>query len=220
MTQHAPASPPSSPHLPQVPRPSPSLDIEAGVERLMGNRPFYLRILARFRTDYRQAALAVRHALDAGDAAQARRLTHTLKGAAGMIEARGLHAAALVLEMALRDGAGGIDTLLAQLDAALAGVLRQIDAMALVQEEALPAAPEGDNLARLRALLDIGDGAAVELVLAARSELGTHLGQGGYEALSAAVADFDYERALEVLDGTDGSERPGQADRQDTGNRA
>jgi hypothetical protein len=125
-----------------------------------------------------------------------------------------------VLEMALRDGAGGIDTLLAQLDAALAGVLRQIDAMALVQEEVPSAAPEGDNLARLRALLDIGDGAAVELVLAARSELGTHLGQGVYEALSAAVADFDYERALEVLDGTDGSERPGQADRQDTGNRA
>jgi HPt (histidine-containing phosphotransfer) domain-containing protein len=218
MTQHAPASPPSSSHLPQVPRPSPALDIEAGVERLMSNRPFYLRILARFRTDYRQAALAIRHALDAGDAVQARRLTHTLKGAAGMIEARGLHAASLVLETALRDGAGGIDTLLAQLDAALAGVLRHIDAMALVQEETPPAAPaQGDSVGRLRAMLDIGDGAAVELVLAARSELGAHLGERGYEALSAAVADFDFERALELLDGTN---RPGQADRQETGNRA
>lgn len=221
MTQHAPASPPASPYLPQVPRPSPALDIEAGVERLMGNRAFYLRTLARFRTDYRQAALAIRHALDAGDGAQARRLTHTLKGAAGMIEARGLHAAALVLETALRDGAGGIDTLFAQLDAALAGVLRHIDAMALVEEETPRAAPaQGDNLGRLHAMLDIGDGAAVELVLAARSELGTHLGERGYEALSAAVADFDFERALELLDGTNRPERPGTADRQETGNAA
>jgi len=218
MTQSAPASPPSSLHLPQVPRPSPALDIEAGVERLMGNRALYLRILARFRTDYRLATLAIRHALDAGDAAQARRLTHTLKGAAGMIEARGLHTAALVLETALRDGAGGIDTLLAQLDAALAGVLRQIDAMAPVQEETPPAAPaQGDSVARLRAMLDIGDGAAVELVLAARSELGAYLGKRGYETLSAAVADFDYERALELLDGTN---RPGQADRCEPGDRA
>jgi HPt (histidine-containing phosphotransfer) domain-containing protein len=221
MTPRAPASLPVSPDVPRTP---PALDIEAGVERLMGNRAFYLRTLARFRTDYRQAALAIRYALDAGDGAQARRLVHTLKGAAGMIEARGLHAAALVLEAALRDGAGGIDTLVAQLDAALAGVLRHIDAMALMQEETPPAAPaQGDNLGRLRAMLDIGDGAAVELVLAARSELGTHLGKEGYEALNAAVAEFDYERALELLDGTNGTNgtnRPEQADRQETGNAA
>ena len=221
MTPRAPAPLPSSPGTPQAPRPTPAIDTEAGVERLMGNRPLYLRILARFSTDYRRAALAIRYALDAGDATQARRLTHTLKGAAGMIEARGLHAASLVLEAALRAGAGGIDTLLAQLDAALAGVLRHIDAMALVEEEAPPVAlAPGDNLGRLRAMLDIGDGAAVELVLAARSELGTHLGERGYEALSAAIADFDYERALELLDWTNRTERPEQAGGQETGNRA
>jgi hypothetical protein len=127
-----------------------------------------------------------------------------------MIEASGLHAAALALEHALRDGGSGIDALLAQVDAALAGLLRELDAMVLLEEVAparTPAPAVGDNLARLRAMLDIGDGAAVELVAAAHSELSAYLGERECEALSAAVADFDYERALDLLD------RPGKADR-------
>ena len=181
--------------------PSPVLDIEAGVERLMGNRAIYLRALARFRNDYRHAASAIRGALDAGDGARARRLAHTLKGAAGMIEAPALHAAALALEHALREGTSRADAPLIRVDAALAAVLRELDAMVLLGEAPprMPAAT-GDNLARLRAMLDIGDGAAVELVAAAHSELSAHLGERGIEELSAAVADFDFERALAILD--------------------
>jgi HPt (histidine-containing phosphotransfer) domain-containing protein len=196
-----PASDPLSPSS-NVPHASPVLDIEAGVERLMGNRAIYLRALARFRNDYRKAALAIRGALDAGDGPQARRLVHTLKGAAGMIEAPGLHAAALALENALRDGGSGADALLAQVDAALGAVLGELDAMVLLGEAPprTPAPATDDNLARLRAMLDIGDGAAVELVAAAHSELSAHLGERGVAELSAAVADFDFERALTVLD--------------------
>jgi two-component system sensor histidine kinase/response regulator len=181
---------------------SPALDIEAGVERLMGNRAIYLRALARFRNDYRNAAPAIRAALDAGDGAQARHLVHTLKGAAGMIEAPALHAAALALEHALRDGASGADAPLIRVDTALAAVLRELDAMVLLGEAPprTPAPATGDNLARLRAMLDIGDGAAVELVAAAHSELSAHLGERGIEELSAAVAEFDFERALAILD--------------------
>ena len=117
MTAHQPGSPPPSP---DVPRASPVLDIEAGVERLMGNRAIYLRALARFRNDYRNATGAIRHALDADNGPEARRLAHTLKGAAGMIEAPALYAAALALEHGLRDGAGGVvDALLAHAGAAL-----------------------------------------------------------------------------------------------------
>jgi two-component system sensor histidine kinase/response regulator len=61
------------------------------------------------------------------------------------------------------------------------------------------AAVENGIVASLHAMLDIGDGAAVELVAAARSELSAHLGQQGYEELSAAMEQFDYELALAVL---------------------
>jgi HPt (histidine-containing phosphotransfer) domain-containing protein len=202
MTPHKPGLSSCSDVGPDVSLTSPVLDIEAGVERLMGNRAIYLRALARFRNDYRKAASAIRGALDGGDGPGARRLVHTLKGAAGMIEAGALHAAALALEHALREGGSGADTLLARVEAALAAVLRELDAMVLLGEAPprTPAPATGDKLACLRAMLDIGDGAAVELVAAAYSELSAHLGERGVAELSAAVAEFDFERALAVLD--------------------
>lgn len=193
-----------------MPDAAPAIDVTAGVERMMGNRDIYLRALARFRKDYRHACAAIRVALDAGDAVLAQRLAHTLKGAAGMIEADTLHTAALALEDAVRQGAGmtAVDALLARAEAALNHVFHELDGMTGLGEEPAPAdLPAGSGAGtRLRAMLDIGDGAAVELVAAARAELSAQLGEREYEDLRAAIMVFDYERALELLDG---SLRPG-----------
>ena len=199
MSAHSPAPPP-----PAV-APAPVLDIEAGVERLMGDRAMYLRAAARFRSGYRDSVRAIRSALGAADATLAQRLAHTLKGAAGMIEAPRLRVAALVLEATLRDG-GDTELALARLDSSLAEVLCELDAMNLVADATPSRAPvtavEKGIVASLHAMLDIGDGAAVDLVAAARSELTAHLGQQGYEELSAAMEQFDYELALVVLERT------------------
>ena len=169
----------------------------------MGDRAMYLRAAARFRSGYRDSAPAIRSALGAADTTLAHRLAHTLKGAAGMIEAPRLRVAALVLEATLRDG-GDTELALARLDSALAEVLFELDAMNLLAD-ATPsrvpvAAVENGIVASLHAMLDIGDGAAVELVAAARNELSAHLGQQGYEELSAAMEHFDYELALALLE--------------------
>lgn len=194
----------SSPFLPGA---LPVIDVEAGALRMMGNRPIYLRALARFRSGYRDAGAAIRAALDRGDLALAQRQAHTLKGAAGMIEAVTLYAAAQALEEALRSGERHADTLFARVGELLAQVLRELDGMALPLEDpapaATPAAPGAQE--RLRGLLDIGDGAAVEQVATARAELVATLGEREYDALRAAVMEFDYERALDLLD------RPGTA---------
>lgn len=186
----------------------PAIDVQAGVERMMGNRDIYLRALAHFRNDYRHTAAALRTALDAGNADLARRLTHTLKGAAGMIEAGALYTAALALEAALRSGEQDVDPLFDRTAAALDGVLHELDRMpGLAEAPAAAAVSTGPGVRpRLRAMLDLGDGAAVELVAAARAELSAQLGEREYEGLCAAVTMFDYERALELLD------RPGGAD--------
>lgn len=170
--------------------------------RLMGNRALYLRVLARFRSDYRDSATAIRAALDAGDAGLAQRLAHTLKGAAGMIEALALHNAALALENALRAGRPATGTLL-RFGAALADLLCELDGMDLTAPaRPLPAplAAPGNVVSQLRAMLDTGDGAALDLAAAAHSELRAHLGEREYAALGAALADFDYEAALALLD--------------------
>lgn len=194
----------SSPFLPGA---LPVIDVEAGALRMMGNRHIYLRALARFRSGYRHAGAAIRAALDSGDLALAQRLTHTLKGAAGMIEAGSLYAAALALEEALGSGERHADTLFGRVGELLSQVLNELDGMTLPLEDlapaAAPAAPGAQ--ARLRALLDIGDGAALEQVAAAHAELAATLGEREYEALRAAVMEFDYERALDLLD------RPGTA---------
>ena len=169
----------------------------------MGDRAMYLRAAARFRSGYRDAAQAIRSALGAGDTTLAHRLAHTLKGAAGMIEAPRLRVAALVLEATLRDG-GDSELALARLDSALAEVLSALDTMNLLADarpSAVPvAALENGIVACLHAMLDIGDGAAVDLVAAARSELSAQLGQQRYEELSEAMEQFDYELALAVLE--------------------
>ena len=185
----------------------PAVDVEAGVDRLMGNRAIYLRALARFRTDYRHAGADLRAALAAGDMLRAQRLAHTLKGAAGMIEAGALSAATLALEQALRASQIPVDDLFLRVDEALAHVLHELDGMALASGDMVrPGTPAGPQArARRRALLDIGDGAAVELVAAAQAELAAELGEREYEVLRVAVLGFDYERALELLD------RPGVA---------
>lgn len=200
--------------------PTPLVDVEAGVERLMGNRAVYLRALARFRHDYRSAGAAIGTALETGNPVLAQRLVHTLKGAAGMIEAASLHAAALALETVLRaDGvdantdadakAAQVDALFVRLDSELDHVLRELDGMAGLAD-AVTAAPRlvrpANVLERLRALLDIGDGEAVDLAEQAQDELIGLLGESGYRRFSAAVADFDFERALALLD-----HRPGKA---------
>lgn len=181
---------------------APVIDVDAGVERLMGNRQLYLRALARFRHDYRDTGTAIRAALDAGDLTGAQRLAHTLKGAAGMIEASTLHACALAFEQALRHGGGDIDALSRDTGEALARVLHELDGMAPAADDAAPpAGPAAPGaLVRLRAMLDIGDGAALELVAAARTELAAQLGEREYEGVRAAVLAFDYERALALFD--------------------
>ena len=195
MTQDNPDPPPLVPA-------TPVLDSEAGVERLMGNRALYLRILARFGNDYRDAAAQIRRALAAHDTGSAQRLAHTLKGASGMIEAPFLHAAAQALDDALRGGRRDAGPLVLQLEAALAAVLRELDAMEMSAAATPPAAmpPPVNALSDLRTMLEIGDGAAVELVVAAHGELRAHLEERDYAALSAAVENFDYERALLLLD--------------------
>lgn len=167
----------------------------------MGDRPMYLRILARFRSDYADKVARLRAALDAADMTLAHRIAHTLKGAAAMIEARGLRALAVDVEQRLRDGIPLDPQLLASLETELARVIAQ--AGGLLPAPALSPAPESAlsevELAQLCALLDLGDSDAQDVIVEKRGALRARLGEARMAQLEAAVADFDFERALGVL---------------------
>lgn len=203
--------PPGSPPLPED-LASPAVDHAGGIARLMGDGALFARVLARFRNEYRHAGVAIRQALDAGDLVLAQRRAHTLKGAAGMIEAVPLRQEANRLEQLLRSGADDeLEPLLARLQVELERVLRELDAVAAALPEQAPVrsagrpAPAvsdgaaGDALERLALLLDEGNGDAVDLVRDAAPALAARLGDDAYAAVAEAVESFDFDGALDLL---------------------
>lgn len=162
----------------------------------------YLRVLARFRSDYAGHAARLRDALAAGDMPLAHRIVHTIKGAAAMIEARGLRALAMNVEQLLRDGTPAEPSLLARLETELAQVIAQVNAMlapAPGSAAAGAALLDDGELARLAKMLDLGDSAAQHVVAEKRAGLCVRLGAARMAELEAAVAAFDFERALSLL---------------------
>ncbi|MBW8898828.1 MAG: Hpt domain-containing protein [Massilia sp.] len=177
-----------------------------GVARLMGDGALFGRVLARFRNEYRQAVAGVRAAYDQGDMPLALRLVHTLKGAAGMIEAVPLRRQADAVERLLRTGAGDVHGSLVRLQNELERVLRELDVLASTLPGRAFAAPargpaqaHPDAVGRLETLLDEGNGAAVDLVREAADALAAQLGEEGYRDVADRVESFDFDGALALL---------------------
>jgi HPt (histidine-containing phosphotransfer) domain-containing protein len=157
------------------------IDLAAALDRVMGDRAMFLRLLARFAGDYRDLIARLQAAIAAGDTVLAQRIAHTLKGAAGMIEALPLRRLALEAELALKADGAAPPALIDALDCELTRVLVEVDALLVapaaaplpvVSSTASPALPvDARDLARLRAMLDIGDGRAPELVAPAAAPL-------------------------------------------------
>ncbi len=183
---------------------APAIHHANGVARLMGDAVLFARVLARFRKEYRNTAAVIDGAIKAGNVQLAQRLAHTLKGAAGMIEALPLQAQAQALEQALRQG-GDPALPLARLERALDDVMRELDALEgdppapAALQDAPPGETGGEAAAKLRALLEDGNGDAVDLVQQAAASLTRELGEDRYRQVAAAIEVFDFESALARL---------------------
>ena len=185
------------------------IDLETALDRVMGDRAMFLRLLARFAGDYRDLIPRLQAAIDAGDAVLAQRIAHTLKGAAGMMEALPLRHLALDVELALKKDGAAPAALIDALDVALTRVLMEVDALLVapdaaawpvVSSTASPAlSVDARDLTRLRAMLDIGDGRAPELVALLRPRLLVTLGADRMAALEKSIERFDFEHALLLL---------------------
>src|SRR6185436_15574135 len=77
------------------------LDAADGLLRVAGNRALYVKLLRQFVEQQGEAPARIADALGAGDRATAERLAHTVKGVAGNLGARAVHASAGVLEGAI-----------------------------------------------------------------------------------------------------------------------
>jgi two-component system sensor histidine kinase/response regulator len=133
-----------------------SLDTSDGLSRVAGNRNLYLKLLRQFQEQQGPVIGQISAALAQGDVALAERLAHTLKGVAGNIGARGVHAAAGVWEKLIREGAGAeeVESAKQKVAAALEPLLAQLRAAlksTVAENPAQPNAPVRSDPAQSRA---------------------------------------------------------------------
>ena len=182
------------------------VDTAAGLAIAQNDRRLYRKLLLRFRAG--QADFAERFAQAGGEADPAgqERCAHTLKSTAGTIGAHALQQAARRLETACREQAPAEarEALLAEVIARLQPV---IDGLANLEGDAPAAPPAGGEAdvaalaavaAQLDELLGQSDGAAVTLWEAHAGRFAA-LCPAQAKAVSAALADFDFDLARDAL---------------------
>jgi len=186
----------------------PGLEVARGLAVLRGNREKYLDLLRQFIETHRDDTLRLVHRLMAKDVAGARGVAHALKGVAATLGVQAVAEAAMGLEVALRDGAGGYDevrveALIGELARALAPLVR------LLMDEPAPAPPAPGPasdpaeaaavLAELTPLLAHSDARALTLCQAQAAPLRAALG-AAYGTLMRQLKAFDFEAAGRTLE--------------------
>jgi two-component system sensor histidine kinase/response regulator len=187
------------------------LQVETGLQQLMGDRALYLQILARFRQRYPDSAFQARRALTAGETGHAQRIVHTLKGAAGMIGAQQVYLLAAELENLCAGPSSAWSAPLARLEPALRSLIAVVDGLLDAGQPAMPAqqdtaaapAPQQPAtrmlLQHLARLLEEGDGAAIDVLEQSASVLAGSLGVEAFQEITEAAHQFDFETALATL---------------------
>jgi two-component system sensor histidine kinase/response regulator len=183
-------------------------DVEDGLARTLGDRPFYLRLLAMFRDDQREVVTSIRLALAGQDRPAAERLAHTLKGVAGQVGARGMQTLAGELEQAIRRAVPPdeivfllerVDAEMQALQRALAPVLAEAEAMGGTADQEIDLEASFALISRLLLLLRESDGEAMDLLAESRQLLAAALGTEAHQKIERAARRFDFEGVLAAL---------------------
>jgi two-component system sensor histidine kinase/response regulator len=177
-----------------LPAAMPEFDLSDGLQRLLGNRALYRKLLVDFATQYARAGADIRRAIDAGDFDRAHRLVHAIKGVAGNLAAKDLQ----------QHSAG--------LEAFQGSLVRALGAVAVLRPAAvepgapaeptacfLPPALAKEAATRLRESAELGDVSGLTALcgeLAAKSEA-----FAPYAARVTRLAgDFDFDGILKLVD--------------------
>ncbi len=183
------------------------LDVEEGLDRLMGERALYLQILRRFLQDHRDSCTRIASLLSERLEARAQLAAHSLKGSAGLIGAQLVHDQSVLVENAIAAGADAAP-LLPQLAVLLDEACGSIDSLLREHgDNVAPSEPPLIDPARLRALIEEliallrdGDGAAIDLVEQSAPLLAAALGVPTFQLVASAIHAYDFETALDALE--------------------
>jgi two-component system sensor histidine kinase/response regulator len=201
------ASARTQPSAGELPLSLPPFDLDAGLIRTNGKRSLLRKLIVNFGDTFAAAIPALRAQIAAGSPDDARRLAHTLKGAAGTLEIRAVAEAAGQTEDALAaDNLTEIDRLIDRLEqamlpalaasAALKGTATPVAAVATTAADytaSMPMIVEFRELLRRRSLRARKTFDQLEQTLGTPEVT-------GLQSVKAALGRLDYDEALLMLD--------------------
>jgi PAS domain S-box-containing protein len=205
-----------APAEPILPDALPEFDLAEGLQRLMGNRALYHKLLSNFAIQYSGAAADLRSALNAGNFEHAHGLVHAIKGVAGNLAAKDLQTQSVALEKLVKhaDPASpppadelnsACEAFLESLGRALAAAASLVPAAA---SDPVPAASPAGTLPpdlareaaqRLRDAAEMGDVSGLTAIcseLAAKSEAF----QTYKDRVLRMADDFDFDSVMKLAD--------------------
>ncbi|WP_338845834.1 response regulator [Massilia sp. W12] len=197
------ATPAASAPESTLPARLPGIALDKGLQHVAGNRHFYLQLLERFTHSQEHALSEIRKALQEGRRADALRRAHTLRGVAANIGAQQVQSLAEQVEMQCQHEQP-VEPLLPALEQALQEVLQGL-AQYFSTRAAASARPAGKQppaaqvLQELRELLQEDRADAVYCFESGESALATLLAPDKLAQLGAALRQFDFELARQLL---------------------
>ena len=177
------------------------LDVETGLHMVRGRVASYRRLLGKFLDSHGGAADSIRQAIADGQQEYARRLAHSLKGAAGTLGATAVHNQAALLETAIREDSSEaqLPPLLSDLASAQACLEQHLRPLLADAPPVVPAPVPRKILDELRGHLLQGDIHAQDMLRLHEPLLRQSMA-GAFADFARLVADFDFAAASELLD--------------------
>jgi len=179
------------------------LDTATSLDRLQGNKQLYLKLLSKFSNHYQDFNLQLDSALGQPDKEPAVRLANTIKGLAGNIGATTLEAIAATAESELHNDQCSVETL----DSLRAEVKNLLQKLSTIGDDSSPRQPAptfnkteaAQLLQQLNGMLEEYDAAVGDFLEHNRASLSTPELSTQLTSLEKAIADYDYEQAMQQL---------------------
>jgi two-component system sensor histidine kinase/response regulator len=219
----APVSEAASEPADGLPASLPPFDLDAGLRRMNGKRVLLRKLIVNFGDTFADAMPTLRGQITSGAVADARRLAHTLKGAAGALEIHAVFNAASQVEAAL--AADVLDGLEDRLDRLEQAMLPALAASALLKAASTPAQAVNTSppdyttvipiILELRQALEHRSLRARAIFQSLERALGLSSATADLHAVQTALDRLNYGEALKILDelpGLDDMTRFGLAD--------
>ena len=195
------------------------IDVEAGLQRLLGNKKTYRRILLKFGDDIQHAAQTVKDLVAEEKYQEAQILAHSIKGAGANVGAEDLQKAASELERHYKEGGKGIPeteytAFAAELERVIVSlsVLGETEELTRAAEDAttpLPPEVAAETAKRIRAAVELGD---LEELSQIASDLSAREENTSFyvEEITRLADDFDFDRLVQLADSLEASTSRGK----------